>query len=134
MKLFYSPGACSLAPHIAIEELGLKCDFLKADLGSKKTPEGDLTKYNPKGQVPTLVLDNGQVLTEGAVILQYLADQAPDKNLLPKIGSFERYRAQEWLNYLATEVHKGFGPLWNRQMPEEAKELARKISLKNSTF
>jgi len=126
MKLFYTPGACSLAPHIVLQELGIKFDTEQVDLKTKKTKSGgDFTKVNPKGSVPTLQLDNGEILTEGAVIMQYLADQKPDAHLIPKVGSFDRYRCQEWLNYIATELHKGFAPLWNDKTPEETRTLAK---------
>lgn len=125
MKLFYSPGACSMAPHMVIEELGLKCEWIKVDLAKKQMAQGDFFKVNPLGQVPALELDNGQVLTEAAVILQYLADQKPEKNLMPKPGTFERFRVLEWLNFIATELHKGFGPFWNPKMPDDAKTLFR---------
>jgi len=110
MKLFYSPGACSLAIHIALEEVGSPYEVSRVskEAGGREA----LLKANPKGAVPTLVLDNGQVLTETAALLQYLADQAPTKNLLPPNGTWERYRAIEALNYVATELHKGFGPLF----------------------
>ncbi|MBX2987888.1 MAG: glutathione transferase GstA [Bdellovibrionaceae bacterium] len=110
MKLYFSPGACSLAPHIVLEELGLKYEGVKVDLRNK--PQ-ELLKANPKGYVPVLELDDGKVLTEAQVILQYLADQKPEKHLLPKMGTWERYQAMELLNFLSTEVHKGFGPLWH---------------------
>ena len=118
MKLFYSSGSCSMSPHIALLESGLKFELEKVDLATKKTPTGDFNKVNPKGYVPALLLDNGQLLTEGAVIVQYIADQKPEMNLLPKTGTFERYRAQEWLNFVATEVHKGFSPLFQKDIPE----------------
>ncbi len=125
MKLYYSPGACSLAPHILLREAGLSFDLERVDLRTKKTAAGeDFLRINPKGYVPALALDNGSVLTEVAVISQYLADQAPAAHLLPASG-MARYRALEWLNFIATEIHKGFGPLWNPAMPEEAKNLAR---------
>ncbi|MBX7230561.1 MAG: glutathione transferase GstA [Bdellovibrionales bacterium] len=121
MKLYFSPGACSMASHMVIQELGLKCEIVKVDLSTKKFSGGNFLSINPRGQVPTLQLDNGEILTEGAVIMQYLADQAPEKNLIPKAGTFERYRCQEWLNYIATEVHKNFSPLWDKNLPEETK-------------
>jgi len=113
MKLYFSPGACSLAAHIVISELELPCTFIKVDLRLKKTEAGDdFLAINPKGQVPTLALDNGEMLTECAAMLQYLADLKPEKGLLPSAGSFERVRAQEWLNFIATEIHKNFTPLF----------------------
>jgi glutathione S-transferase len=120
MKLYLSPGACSLSPHIVLEESGLKYEWEKIDVKNKTVASGDYFKINSKGQVPTLQLDNGSVLTEGSAIVQYIADQVPDKKLIPKFGTMERYHAMEWLNYVATEVHKGFGPLWgaSRIFPE----------------
>ncbi len=125
MKLYYSPGACSLSPHIVLRESGLKFDVEQVDLKEKKTKSGgDFNKVNPKGYVPTLELDDGQILTEGTAIVQYIADKAPNAKLAPPNGSMERYRAQEWLNFIATELHKGFGPLFNPNMPKEAKDAA----------
>lgn len=124
MKLYYSPGACSLSPHIVAREADLKLDLEKVDLATGKTEKGaDLATVNPKGYVPVLQLDDGAALTEGAVIVQYLADKAPQKKLLPAAGTLERYRVQEWLNYIATEVHKGFSPLWHDD--EHVKKVAR---------
>lgn len=126
MKLFFSPGACSRASHIALYESGLKFEAEQVDGKAKKTKSGaDFWKIAPKGQVPALLNDKGELLTEGSAILQYIADQAPDKNLIPKAGTWERYKAQEWLNYVATEVHKGFSPLFNKDMPDAAKEIFR---------
>ncbi|HUX74589.1 MAG TPA: glutathione transferase GstA [Steroidobacteraceae bacterium] len=114
MKLYYAPGACSLATHILLCEVGAPFTTEKVNLQTKKTASGaDYTAINSKGAVPALLLDDGQLLTEVAVILQYLADQKPDAALAPRAGSFERYRLLEILNYIATEVHKGFGPLFN---------------------
>lgn len=125
MKLYYSPGACSLTAHILLREAGLAFHLERVDLGTKKTAAGeDFLRINPKGYVPALVLDDGSLLTEVAVICQYLADQAPAAHLLPASG-MARYHALEWLNFIATEIHKGFGPLWNPAMPDEAKALAR---------
>lgn len=125
MKLYFSPGACSLAPHIAAYELGLSFQAVKVNT-KDKTYEGggDYWKVNPKGSVPVIELDNGERLTEAAVILQYLADQKPEKNLIPKWGTWERYRAMEWLNFVSTEMHKGYSPLWNKEMPDDAKKIA----------
>jgi glutathione S-transferase len=120
MKLYYMPGACSLAPHIALRESGLSFDLEKIDGATKKTGSGeDYLAINVKGAVPALKLDNGQVLTEGAAIQQYIADQAPAKKLAPAATSPERYRLQEWLNYIASEVHKGIGQLFNKAMPDD---------------
>lgn len=123
MKLYYSPGACSMAPHIALEEAGLRYQAVPVDLKAKTTASGDYLKINPKGSVPALELDNGEVLTENAVVLQYIAEQNPGAALMPKSG-LERFRALEWLNFVATELHKGFGPLWNPKAPGEAKQQA----------
>ena len=126
MKLYLKPGACSLAPHIALNESGLKYDTTQVDLATKKLADGgDFLAINPKGQVPTLQLDDGGILTENAVILQYIADKAPGANLLPPAGSLERYRVQEWLNFCATELHKGFSPLFRANTPEDYKPVAR---------
>src|SRR5579859_7083167 len=114
MKLYYSPGACSLSPHIALLEAGLPYDLVKVDLRAKKLENGDdYLKVNPKGQVPALALDNGELITEGPVIVQMIADKAPDKKLAPASGTNERYRLQEWLNFVSAEVHKSFSPLFN---------------------
>ncbi|MBA2689825.1 MAG: glutathione transferase GstA [Burkholderiales bacterium] len=126
MKLFFSPGACSLSPHIVLREASLAFDLEKVDIRSKKTATGlDYTTINPKGYVPALALDEGQMLTEGAAIVQYLADRVPEKKLAPPLGSMERYRLQEWLNFISSEVHKGFSPLFRPQTPEEYKVIAR---------
>ena len=122
MKLYYSPGACSLSPHIALLEAGLPYDLVKVDLGAKKLENGDdYLRVNPKGQVPALGLDNGEVMTEGPVIVQMIADQAAGKNLAPSRDSAERYRLQEWLNFVTTELHKNFSPLFNPAIPNEVK-------------
>jgi glutathione S-transferase len=126
MKLYYSPGACSLSPHIVIRELGLPVELEKTDLGAKKTAHGvDFLTINPKGQVPTLELDDGQVLTEGPAIVQYLADRKPEAGLVPAQGSVERYRVQEWLNHITSELHKNYTPLFNKDAPEDYKKIAR---------
>ena len=123
MKLYYSPGACSLAPHIVAEELGTKVDLVKVDGTAKKTQDGaDFWKINPKGYVPTLGLDNGEVLTEGPVISQYLADQKPQAGLVPAAGSMERYRLQEALGYINSEIHKAYSPLFDKATPQETRE------------
>lgn len=124
MKLYFSPGACSLSPHIVLREAGLAFDMEKVDLRSKQTASGaDYLRINPKGAVPALQLDDGQVLTEGPALVQYLADLVPDKGLAPAAGSMERYRLMEWLNFVASELHKGFSPLFNPGMPEAAKKI-----------
>lgn len=125
MKLYYSPGACSLAAHIVLREAGFAFDLVKVDLGAKKTESGaDYFAVNAKGYVPALQLDDGQVFTEDQVILQYLADLKPESGLAPKLGTMERYRLMEWLAFIATEVHKSFGPLWNPNTPEAARQNA----------
>jgi glutathione S-transferase len=126
MKLYYSPGACSLSPHIALEEAGLKYQAIRADLKTKQTEQGaDYKLVNPLGYVPALALDDGTLLTEGPAIVQYIADQAAGKNLAPANGSMDRYRLQSWLNFVSTEMHKGFSPLFNPAMPDDAKKLAK---------
>lgn len=122
MKLYYSPGACSLSPHIVSREAGLKLDLEKVDLGTFKTEKGkDFKAVHPKAYVPLLELDDGSILSEGAVISQYLADKAPKSGLLPAAGTMERYRVQEWLNYISTELHKSLGSLFADPHPETAK-------------
>lgn len=114
MKLYYSPGACSLSPHIVLCELGLPYELVKVDLGTHRTADGqDYTAINPKGYVPALQLDDGQLLTEGPAIVQYLADQKPAVGLLPPAGTLERARVQEWLTFIGTELHKNLGALFN---------------------
>lgn len=126
MKLYYTPGACSLSPHIALREAGLNFDLVKVDLGSKETSEGgDYRKVNPKGYVPALTLDNGQTLTEGPAIVQWIADQRPSMGLAPANGTFERYKLQEWLNFITSEMHKSFGSLFNKALPDEAKKMTK---------
>jgi glutathione S-transferase len=126
MKLFYAPGACSLSPHIALLEAGLPFTTEKVDLRAKTTESGlDFTTINPRGYVPALQLDNGQVLTEGPAIVQYIAAQAPDKQLVPAPHSIEHYQLLERLNFIGTEIHKGFGPLFNPASSADAKDAAR---------
>ena len=126
MQLYFAPGACSLASHIALREAGLAFDLKRADVKTKKLEDGsDYFAINSKGAVPALRLDNGQVLTEGPVILQYLADQKPESGLAPKAGSIERYRLQEWLNYITSEVHKTFSPLFNPAADDNVKAYAK---------
>jgi len=123
MKLYYSPGACSLAVHIVLREAGYPFDLERVDLAAKKTATGeDYNPINAKGYVPALKLDDGQVLTENAVILQYLADQRPAAGLAPPMGSMARYRLMEWLNFTASEIHKTLGALFNPSMTPEWKE------------
>ena len=126
MKLYYSPGACSLSPHIVLREAGLAFQPVLASTKTKKLADGtDFNTINPKGYVPVLELDDGQRLTEGPAIVQYIADQVPEKKLAPAFGTMERYRLIEWLGFINSEVHKGFSPLFNPSMPEEAKALAK---------
>ena len=125
MKLYYSPGACSLAPHIALHEFGVPFTAVKVDLHTHKLADGtDYYTVNPKGYVPLLELPDGERLSEAAVILQYIADRKPGA-LAPAFGTMERYRLMEWLNFIATEVHKQFAPLWYPTTPEATKEAQR---------
>ncbi len=127
MKLYYAPGACSLAPHIALAEAGIAADFVKVDLKTHKTEAGvDYYTINPKGSVPLLELDNGERLTEVSAIVQYVADQKPGTGLAPAAGTFERYRLQEWLNFVASELHKQYSPFFNPATPAEYKEMLKK--------
>ena len=125
MQLYYSPGACSLASHITLREAGLPVELKKADTKTKKLEDGsDYFAVNSKGSVPALRLDDGQVLTEGPAILQYLADQKPESKLAPKAGTLERYRLLEWLNFITSEVHKSFSPLFNPAADAAVKQYA----------
>ena len=125
MKLYFSPGACSLSPHIVLRETGVPFDLVQVDTKTKKTKTGDdFLKVNPKGMVPVLVLDNGEVLTEGPAIVQYIADKKPS-SLIPACGSEERYRVLEWLNYVTAEIHKSFTPLFKPNTPEEYKTISK---------
>jgi glutathione S-transferase len=126
MKLYFAPGACSLAPHIVLRELGLPYTAFEVNLKEGRAEDGsEYRRINPKGYVPTLVLDDGERLTEVAVLLQYLADRAPSAGLAPANGTMERYRLQEWLNFISAEIHKGYGPLWPASTPDEEKQRAR---------
>ncbi len=126
MKLYYAPGACSLSPHIVSRELGINVELKRVNTKDKTIEGGgDYRNINPRGYVPALELDNGQILTEGPAIVQYLADQKPEAGLAPKAGSFERYRLQEWLNFLSTEVHKQFSPLFKPTTPEDYKPVVK---------
>lgn len=126
MKLFFAPGACSLSPHIALREAGLPADYERVDLRTKKTASGtDYLTINPKGQVPALQLDNGALLTEGPAVVQYIADQAPGARLAPAAGTLDRYRLMELLNFISTEIHKGFSPLFKPDTPEAYKDIAK---------
>ena len=126
MKLYYSPGACSLSPHIALREAGLAFEPVLASTKSHKLQDGtDYYGINPLGYVPMLELDDGTRLREGPAIVQYIADLAPTKNLAPANGTLSRYRLQEWLTFIGTEIHKGYSPMFNANMPEQAKTMAR---------
>ncbi len=126
MKLYYSPGACSLSPHIVLNEAGLDFRPVLASTKTKKLADGtDFHTVHAKGYVPVLELDDGQRLSEGPAIVQYIADQVPEKHLAPPAGTMARYRLMEWLNFITSELHKGFTPLFNPHMPEEAKALYR---------
>ncbi len=122
MKLYFSQGACSFAPHVVLHELGLKHDAEKVDIRAGKYSGGDFKKVSPLGYVPVLELDSGDKFTEAAAILQYLVDQKPEAKLAPPQGSMERYHFNQWLTFISSEMHKGFGPLWNPATPPEYKE------------
>jgi len=127
MKLYYSPGACSLSPHIVLRELGLPFEAVLASTKTHKLTDGtDYYTINPKGYVPLLELDDGQRLSEGPAIVQYLADLAPAKGLVAPAGTMARYRQMEWLNFISSEIHKSYSPLFNPAMPEEGKVVYRK--------
>jgi glutathione S-transferase len=126
MKLYYSPGACSLSPHIALREAGLAFEPVLASTKSHKLQDGtDYYSINPLGYVPMLELDDGTRLREGPAIVQYIADQVPTKNLAPANGTLPRYRLQEWLTFIGTEIHKQFSPLFNPAIPEEVKAMQK---------
>jgi glutathione S-transferase len=127
MKLYYSPGACSLSPHIVLRESGLEFTLALASTKTKKLADGtDFHTVHAKGYVPLLELDDGQRLSEGPAIVQYIADQVPNRKLAPPAGTMARYRVMEWLNFITSELHKGFTPLFNPAMPEEARGIYRK--------
>ena len=135
MKLYFSPGACSLASHIALREAGSEFQTEKVDLRTHKTAGGvDFYTINPKGYVPALQLDDGSVLTEGPAILQYIADQKPASRLAPAAGTMERYRLQEWLNFIGSELHKSFSPLFNPATPEDMRKATRERLEKRLDF
>ncbi|MBV8135030.1 MAG: glutathione transferase GstA [Deltaproteobacteria bacterium] len=135
MKLYYSPGACSLSPHIVVSETGTNVELEKVNLAEHKTASGqDYMTINPKGYVPALGLDDGSVLTEGPAIVQYLADQKPGSGLIPPAGSIDRYRVQEWLNFIGTELHKNFGALFNKATPDAVKETTKANIAKRLTY
>ena len=124
MKLYFAPGACSLSPHIVLREAGLDFTPVKVNLRTHQTEDGsDYTSVNPKGYVPALLLDDGSLLTEGPAIVQYLADRNPAAGLAPAAGTIERYRLQEWLNFISTELHKTIGALFNPSVPEDWKKV-----------
>ena len=126
MKLFYAPGACSLAPHIALLEAGIPFTLVKVDLKNKKLESGeDFNGVNGKGYVPALQLDNDQILTEGPAILQYIADQKPAAGLAPAVGTIERYKLQEWLNFISSEIHKSMGSMFNPAQTADWKEAVK---------
>ena len=135
MKLYCKSGACSLSPHIVLRETGLDFTLVNIDLKAKTTEQGeDYLLINPKGQVPALELNDGSVLTEGVAIVQYLADLKSDRQLLAPAGSLTRYHTLEWLNFIATELHKGFSPLFRPTTPEEVKTLAREQLLQKFQY
>jgi glutathione S-transferase len=126
MKLYYLSGACSLAANIALREAGLKFELVKVDRHTKKAADGlDFNEVNPKGYVPALTLDNGEVLTENVTVLQYIADRNPAAKLAPAAGTMERYRLMEWLSFINSELHKGFTPLFRQDAPQDTKQYAR---------
>ena len=126
MKLYYAPGACSLSPHIALLEAGVKAALIKVDTKTHKTADGgDYYAINPKGYVPLLELDDGQRLCEGPAIVQYIADLKPESRLAPAAGTIERYRLQEWLNFISTELHKQFGPMFQATTPADYKPMLK---------
>src|SRR5438270_12066457 len=135
MKLYYSPGACSQAPHIILHEIGLDHDAARVDLRAKTLEDGsDYLAVNPKGSVPALELNSGEVLTENAVILQYLGDRASWPEVLPPLGDFRRYRVLEMVNYITTELHKSFAPLFKPNASDETKAFFRDIIAERLTY
>ncbi len=135
MKLYYAPYTCSLSPHIVLRELGLPFELVRVDNQTKQTADGrDFRAINPKGYVAALELDDGQVLTEGPAIVQYLADLKPDSELAPPTGTWERVRLQEWLNFVTSEIHAGSAPLFNAALPEEGKAFFREKLFKRFDF
>jgi glutathione S-transferase len=135
MKLYFAPGACSLSPHIALQEAGLAYTAVRADLKTKELDGGgDFKAKNPLGMVPALELDDGTILTEGPAIVQYIADKAPAKNLAPANGTLERYQLQSWLNFTTSEMHKAIGSMFNPAMPEEAKKQTKEKLVSRMTY
>jgi glutathione S-transferase len=126
MKLYFAPGACSLSPHIVSREAGIPLEYEQVDNREKKTKSGaDFWSINPKGYVPVLEIDDGQRLTEGPAIVQYLADQKPASGLMPAAGTLDRYRVQEWLNFVTSELHKSYGPIFRPTTPDEYKKISK---------
>jgi glutathione S-transferase len=126
MKLYYTPGVCSLAPHIVLEEAGVAYTLVEIDFRTKTVAGGgDFRSVNPLGYVPALALEDGTVLTEGPAIVQFIADRVPEKGLAPPNGTLERAKLQSWLNFVSTEIHKGFSPLFNAALGEDAKAVFR---------
>ena len=138
MKLYFSPGACALASQIILREAGLNFDLIKVDLKTKQYEGGNYFEVNPKGYVPALKLPDESLLTEASIILQWIADQAPEKNLIPRFGTRERYAAMEWLNYISSELHKGYSPLFYAHVHNEEalkwnhEKIAKRLSLLDS--
>jgi len=136
MKLYYAPGACSLSPHIVLREAGIPFELQRVDVQQKKLKpsEDDFWAINAKGQVPTLELDNGERLTEGPAIVQYLADQKPESGLAPANGTLPRYRLQEWLNFVTSDLHKVFAPLFRATTPDEFVKLTKEMLANKYTY
>jgi glutathione S-transferase len=134
MKLYILPGACSMASNIALREAGIKFELAKVDKRTKRVDGIEFATINPKGYVPALLLDNGQVLTENVVVLQYIADLNPGANLAPPVGTLERYRLQEWLSFINSELHKSFTPLYSSEAGEETKTYARNYLAKRLAY
>jgi glutathione S-transferase len=135
LKLFISPGACSLSPHIALLEAGLKFEVEQVDTKAKKTKSGgDYLAINPNGYVPALQIAEGQVLTEGPAIVQWIADQKPEKHLAPANGTYERSKLQQWLNFISTEIHKNYSPLFNPNVPDAYKAMAKENLMKRYAY
>ena len=136
MKLYFSPAACSFSPHVALREAGLDFELVKVDLKNHRVAAdgSDFTRINPKGYVPVLELDGGEALTEGPAIVQYIADLKPASGLAPQAGTFERYRLQEWLGFINSEIHKGFSPLFNPATPDDYKTTIRANLAKRLAF
>ena len=134
-KLYYTPGACSLSPHIALREAGLPFELVQVNLQDKTLKAGgDYASINPKGYVPALALDGGEVITEGAIIVQYIADRKPESKLAPPAGTLERVRLQEWLHFVATEIHKAFGPINHPNRTTTSSRSSRSASPHASLF